>query len=148
MNTSRRSSSGSAHEGVAGTFQTVTPMSMRTRSNQFLLAAILVILWTARCQWDPIYIPCCCIVFKGYAPDSLYTKIATIRCAGDPCYQFCSLSVGLLWRLVFAGLPSACDIRSLQSVLNSPVRLVTVLGNMITWRLGYVITNGCRLSRE
>jgi len=31
--------------------QTVTSMSMRIRSNQFLLSAILVFLWTVRCQW-------------------------------------------------------------------------------------------------
>ena len=52
----RRSSSGAAHQGVAGIYQAVTSMSMRFWSNQFLLPAILVSLWTVRCQWDPIFL--------------------------------------------------------------------------------------------
>jgi len=45
----RRSSSGPALQGVVSTYQTVTSMSIRTRSNQFLLPAILLSLWTVRC---------------------------------------------------------------------------------------------------
>ena len=52
-----------------------------------------------------------------------YTKIVTICCTGDACYQSYNSRLDYC-NVVFAGLP-ACDIRRLQSVLNSSVRLVT-----------------------
>jgi len=69
----RRSSSGAALQGVVGTYQTVTSMSMPTRSNQFLQPAIF---WCLCRRWDVNdqiqYMSCCCIVFQCNVPDPFY----------------------------------------------------------------------------
>jgi len=118
----KRSSSGAALQGVVGTYQTVTTMSMPTRSNQFLLPQS----WCHRGRWNVNEIPhatCCCIVFQYNASDPFYTKIATIRCVGDARFVTSLVHSRLDYcNSVFAGLP-ACDIRWLQSVLNSSLRL-------------------------
>jgi len=97
----------------------LTSMSMWTNSNHLLLE-ILVSLWTVRCQRDPIYLM---LLYCASVPDPFHMKIATFRCNGDARTSLVHSQLDYC-KVVFTSLP-ACEIRRLQSVLNSSVRLIT-----------------------
>jgi len=93
------------------------------------------------------YICCCCIVFQCNAPYPFYTKIASSLPSAAREMFVTSLVHSRLdyCNVIFAGLP-VCDIRRLQSLLNSSVRLVA--GARKYDHVTPLFATGCRLPNE